>query len=139
MAEENEGGCPMRIRPPVEGGSNRDWWPDQINLKLLVKYPSENNPMDPDFDYASAVATIDVDELKADVEAVMTNSQDWWPADYGHNGPLFVRMAWHSAGTYRTGDDYRITYERRKYAAADTPGDHILAADPQYGDNCAEH
>ena len=104
MAEENEGGCPMRIRPPVEGGSNRDWWPDQINLKLLVKYPAENNPMDPDFDYAAAVATIDVDELKADVEAVMTDSQDWWPADYGNYGPFFVRMAWHSAGTYRVQD-----------------------------------
>ena len=104
MAEENEGGCPMRIRPPVEGGSNRDWWPDQINLKLLVKYPSENNPMDPDFDYAAAVATIDVDELKADVEAVMTDSKDWWPADYGNYGPFFVRMAWHSAGTYRVQD-----------------------------------
>ena len=104
MAEENEGGCPMRIRPPVEGGSNRDWWPDQINLKLLVKYPSENNPMDPDFDYAAAVATIDVDELKADVETVMTDSKDWWPADYGNYGPFFVRMAWHSAGTYRVQD-----------------------------------
>lgn len=104
MAEENEGGCPMRIRPPVEGGSNRDWWPDQINLKLLVKYPSENNPMDPDFDYAAAVATIDVDALKADVEAVMTDSKDWWPADYGNYGPFFVRMAWHSAGTYRVQD-----------------------------------
>ena len=104
MAEDNAGGCPMRIRPPVEGGSNRDWWPDQINLKMLVKYPAENNPMDPDFDYAAAVATIDVDELKADVEAVMTNSQDWWPADYGNYGPFFVRMAWHAAGTYRVQD-----------------------------------
>ena len=104
MAEDNAGGCPMRIRPPVEGGSNRDWWPDQINLKMLVKYPAENNPMDPDFDYAAAVATIDVDALKADVEAVMTDSQDWWPADYGNYGPFFVRMAWHSAGTYRVQD-----------------------------------
>ena len=104
MAEDNAGGCPMRIRPPAEGGSNRDWWPDQINLKMLVKYPSENNPMDPDFDYAAAVATIDVDELKADVEAVMTDSKDWWPADYGNYGPFFVRMAWHSAGTYRVQD-----------------------------------
>ena len=104
MAEENEGGCPMRIRPPAEGGSNRDWWPDQINLKMLIKYPAENNPMDPDFDYAAAVATLDVDALKADVEAVMTDSQDWWPADYGNYGPFFVRMAWHSAGTYRVQD-----------------------------------
>ena len=104
MAEENEGGCPMRIRPPAEGGSNRDWWHDQINLKMLIKYPAENNPMDPDFDYAAAVATLDVDALKADVEAVMTDSQDWWPADYGNYGPFFVRMAWHSAGTYRVQD-----------------------------------
>ena len=104
MAEENEGGCPMRIRPPAEGGSNRDWWPDQINLKMLIKYPAENNPMDPDFDYAAAVATLDVDALKADVEAVMTDSQDLWPADYGNYGPFFVRMAWHSAGTYRVQD-----------------------------------
>ena len=104
MAEDNTGGCPMRIRPPVEGGSNRDWWPDQINLKMLVKYPAENNPMDSDFDYAAAVATIDVDALKADVEAVMTDSKDWWPADYGNYGPFFVRMAWHSAGTYRVQD-----------------------------------
>ena len=102
--EPAESGCPMRIKPPVEGGSNRDWWPNQINLKILQKNPIEGNPMDPGFDYAAAVATIDVDGLKADVEAVMTTSQDWWPADFGNYGPLFIRMAWHSAGTYRVHD-----------------------------------
>jgi catalase-peroxidase len=94
----------MRIKPPVEGGSNRDWWPNQINLKILQKNPIEGNPMDPGFDYAAAVATVDVDALKADVEAVMTTSQDWWPADFGYYGPFFIRMAWHSAGTYRVQD-----------------------------------
>ena len=102
--EPAESGCPMRIKPPVEGGSNRDWWPNQINLKILQKNPIEGNPMDPGFDYAAAVATVDVDALKADVEAVMTTSQDWWPADFGHYGPFFIRMAWHSAGTYRVQD-----------------------------------
>ena len=102
--EPAESGCPMRIKPPVQGGSNRDWWPNQINLKILQKNPIEGNPMDPGFDYTAAVATIDVDALKADVEAVMTTSQDWWPADFGNYGPLFIRMAWHSAGTYRVHD-----------------------------------
>ena len=94
----------MRIKPPVEGGSNRDWWPNQINLKILQKNPIEGNPMDPGFDYAAAVATVDVDALKADVETVMTTPQDWWPADFANYGPLFIRMAWHSAGTYRVED-----------------------------------
>ena len=102
--EPAESGCPMRIKPPVEGGSNRDWWPNQINLKILQKNPIEGNPMDPGFDYTATVATIDVDALKADVEGVMTTSQDWWPADFGNYGPLFIRMAWHSAGTYRVHD-----------------------------------
>ena len=102
--EPAESGCPMRIKPPVQGGSNRDWWPNQINLKILQKNPIEGNPMDPGFDYTATVATIDVDALKADVEGVMTTSQDWWPADFGNYGPLFIRMAWHSAGTYRVHD-----------------------------------
>jgi len=102
--EPAESGCPMRIKPPVEGGSNRDWWPNQINLKILQKNPIEGNPMDPGFDYTATVATIDVEALKADVEGVMTTSQDWWPADFGNYGPLFIRMAWHSAGTYRVHD-----------------------------------
>ena len=104
MAQENEGLCPMQLKPPVEGGGNRDWWPNQINLKILQKNPDVINPMDEDFDYAEAVATLDVDAVRADLVAVMKNSQDWWPADFGHYGPFFVRMAWHAAGTYRVQD-----------------------------------
>ncbi len=84
--------------------SNQDWWPDQLNLKALRQNSSLSDPMDGDFDYAEAVKTLDVDALKQDIEEVMTTSQDWWPADYGHYGPLFIRMTWHAAGTYRTSD-----------------------------------
>lgn len=98
------GGCPMRIRPPVEGGSNRDWWPNAVNLKILQKNPDVIDPMDPGYDYRTVVQTLDVDALTRDVDAVMTDSQDWWPADFGHYGPFFVRMTWHAAGTYRVQD-----------------------------------
>ncbi|WP_375502338.1 catalase/peroxidase HPI [uncultured Jatrophihabitans sp.] len=101
------GECPVahnRRKHPVQGGSNQDWWPNQLNLKVLRKHTSASDPMDADFDYAAAFSTIDLGELKADVEAIMTNSQDWWPADFGHYGPFFIRMAWHSAGTYRIHD-----------------------------------
>jgi catalase-peroxidase len=104
-AEERQ--CPVastRRAYPVEGGSNRDWWPNQLNLKILRKHPATANPMDADFDYAEAFKTVDLAELKADIEQVMTTSQDWWPADFGHYGPFFIRMAWHSAGTYRIND-----------------------------------
>ena len=84
--------------------SNQDWWPDQLNLKVLRQNSPLSDPMDGDFDYAEAVKTLDVDALKQDVEEVMTTSQDWWPADYGHYGPLFIRMTWHAAGTYRISD-----------------------------------
>ena len=84
--------------------SNQYWWPDQLNLKVLRHNSPLSDPMDNDFNYAEAVKTIDVDELKQDVEQVMTTSQDWWPADYGHYGPLFIRMTWHAAGTYRISD-----------------------------------
>ncbi|HEY4018365.1 MAG TPA: catalase/peroxidase HPI [Pseudonocardiaceae bacterium] len=102
MSDDNAG-CPV-TNHPTEGGSNRDWWPNQLNLKILRKHPAVANPMDEDFDYAKEFLTVDLDELAVDVDAVMTNSQDWWPADFGHYGPLFIRMAWHSAGTYRTDD-----------------------------------
>jgi catalase-peroxidase len=105
--EDAERQCPVastRRAYPSEGGSNRDWWPNQLNLKILRKHSDVANPMDADFDYAAAFKTVDLDALRADVEQVMTTSQDWWPADFGHYGPFFIRMAWHSAGTYRTHD-----------------------------------
>ncbi|HCY99689.1 MAG TPA: catalase/peroxidase HPI [Rhodobacter sp.] len=84
--------------------SNRDWWPNQLNLKILHQNSAASNPMGADFNYAEEFKKLDLDALKADLFALMTTSQDWWPADWGHYGPLFIRMAWHSAGTYRTGD-----------------------------------
>jgi catalase-peroxidase len=84
--------------------SNADWWPNQLNLGILHQHAPASNPMDPDFDYAEAFKTVDYPALKADLVALMTDSQDWWPADWGHYGGLFIRMAWHSAGTYRTAD-----------------------------------
>ena len=99
---------------PVLGGSNRHtavgatanqhWWPNQLNLKVLHQNSPQSDPMGEEFNYAEEFKTLDLDALKQDIEAVMTTSQDWWPADYGHYGPLFIRMAWHSAGTYRIGD-----------------------------------
>jgi catalase-peroxidase len=84
--------------------SNRDWWPNQLDLEILAQNSAKTDPLGPDFDYAAAFATLDLDAVKKDIEEVMTTSQDWWPADWGHYGPLFIRMAWHSAGTYRVTD-----------------------------------
>ena len=84
--------------------SNQDWWPNQLHLKILRENSPASDPMGTDFNYAEAVKTLDVDALKTDIEEVMTTSQDWWPADYGHYGPLFIRMTWHAAGTYRISD-----------------------------------
>ena len=84
--------------------SNADWWPNQLNLSILHQHQPVSNPMDPDFDYADAFQKLDYKALKADLASLMTDSQDWWPADWGHYGGLFIRMAWHAAGTYRTGD-----------------------------------
>ncbi|HET8990580.1 MAG TPA: catalase/peroxidase HPI [Acidimicrobiales bacterium] len=96
------------IPAPSAGGNrprtNKDWWPDQLDLQVLHQHSFRGSPLGEDFDYGSEFETIDLDELKRDVTEVMTTSQEWWPADYGHYGPLFIRMAWHSAGTYRVAD-----------------------------------
>ncbi|ATP49819.1 catalase/peroxidase HPI [Pseudomonas putida] len=99
----NESKCPFH-QTAGGGTTNRDWWPDQLNLRILHQHTAKSDPMDPDFDYANAFKSLDFQALKQDLTALMTDSQDWWPADFGHYGPLFIRMAWHSAGTYRIGD-----------------------------------
>jgi len=107
---ETGGKCPVmhgatpQTAANVGGRSNRDWWPNALNLGILHQHSSLSDPMDPEFNYAEAFKTLDLEALRKDLVALMTDSQDWWPADYGHYGPLFVRMAWHSAGTYRTAD-----------------------------------
>ncbi len=99
----NESKCPFSGNAH-SGTTNRDWWPNQLNLKVLHQHPPTGDPMGDTFDYAAAFKTVDLAALKQDIEQVMTTSQDWWPADFGHYGPLFIRMAWHSAGTYRIHD-----------------------------------
>ena len=100
---DGAGKCPVP-HTAMGSRSNKDWWPNQLNLRVLHQHSSLSNPMGEDFDYADAFASLDFEALKKDVLEVMTNSQDWWPADYGHYGPFFIRMAWHSAGTYRITD-----------------------------------
>ena len=101
----NESKCPVMHHAHTRGTiANQQWWPNQLNLKMLHQNPPTADPMGADFNYAEAFKTLDLEALKQDIYKVMTTSQDWWPADYGHYGPLFIRMAWHSAGTYRIGD-----------------------------------
>ena len=104
----NESKCPVsgggRGAAARGGTSNRDWWPNRLNLDVLHRHSSLSNPMGEAFDYAREFESLDLDAVKQDLFDLMTESQDWWPADYGHYGPLFIRMAWHSAGTYRAGD-----------------------------------
>ena len=99
----NESKCPFN-HAAGGGTTNRDWWPNQLNLKILHQHSSLTDPMDEDFNYAEAFKSLDFAALKQDLNALMTDSQEWWPADFGHYGPLFIRMSWHAAGTYRTGD-----------------------------------
>ena len=102
-AISTEAKCPFN-HTRVRGTSNRDWWPNQLPLELLHQHSSKSDPMGEDFDYAKEFKSLDYKALKKDLRKLMTDSKPWWPADFGHYGPLFIRMAWHSAGTYRTGD-----------------------------------
>jgi len=105
--EQEGGGCPVahgRAAHPTQGGGNRQWWPERLNLKILAKNPAVANPLGADFDYAAAFKSLDLAAVKQDIAELLTSSQDWWPADFGHYGPFMVRMAWHSAGTYRISD-----------------------------------
>ncbi|MEU4230855.1 catalase/peroxidase HPI [Nonomuraea sp. NPDC026600] len=104
---EGGGGCPVaheRAPHPTQGGGNRQWWPERLNLKILAKNPAVANPLGEEFDYAEAFQTLDLAAVKRDIAEVLTTSQDWWPADFGNYGPFMIRMAWHSAGTYRISD-----------------------------------
>ncbi|WP_405827517.1 catalase/peroxidase HPI [Streptomyces sp. NBC_01176] len=104
---EGGGGCPVaheRATHPTQGGGNRQWWPDRLNLKILAKNPAVANPLGEEFDYAEAFNGLDLAAVKRDIAEVLTDSQDWWPADFGNYGPFMIRMAWHSAGTYRISD-----------------------------------
>ncbi|MFJ4591850.1 MULTISPECIES: catalase/peroxidase HPI [unclassified Kitasatospora] len=104
---EGTGGCPVahgRAPHPTQGGGNRQWWPERLNLKILAKNPAVANPLGADFDYAAAFGSLDLPTVKRDIETALTTSHAWWPADYGHYGPFIIRMAWHSAGTYRISD-----------------------------------
>jgi catalase-peroxidase len=102
----SEGGCPVahgRVHP-TQGDANSEWWPNRLNLKILAKNPAVANPLGAEFNYAEAFKTLDLAAVKQDIAEVLTTSQEWWPADFGHYGPLMIRMAWHSAGTYRISD-----------------------------------
>jgi len=112
MSDNTAGKCPFSGKASPEtpkhaaggGTGNRDWWPNQLRVDLLHQHSSKSNPLGEDFNYAEAFNSLDYEALKKDLRALMTDSQDWWPADFGHYGPQFIRMAWHAAGTYRTGD-----------------------------------
>ncbi|MFD7162582.1 catalase/peroxidase HPI [Streptomyces violascens] len=104
---EGTGGCPVaheRAPHPTQGGGNRQWWPERLNLKILAKNPAVANPLGEEFNYAEAFNALDLPAVKRDIAELLTTSQDWWPADFGNYGPLMIRMAWHSAGTYRISD-----------------------------------
>ena len=108
MSNDSESKCPVMhgalSTNKSSGTSNQDWWPNQLNLSILHQHDQKSDPMDQDFDYREEFKKLDYDALKKDLNDLMTDSQDWWPADYGHYGPFFIRMTWHAAGTYRIGD-----------------------------------
>ena len=101
---------------PTRPHTNQDWWPNQLNLQVLHQHSPRSNPMDEGFDYAAEFAELDLGVLQRDIVEAMTTSQDWWPADYGHYGPLFIRMAWHSVGTYRMADGRGGRQRRERFA-----------------------
>ncbi|NYI78754.1 catalase/peroxidase HPI [Nocardioides panzhihuensis] len=107
MSEESVSKCPVmnagRVHPTV-GSANQEWWPNKLNLKILAKHHPAANPVDPDFDYKTAFEALDLNAVKADIAAVLTDSKDWWPADFGNYGPFMIRLAWHASGTYRSHD-----------------------------------
>src|SRR5690606_7572771 len=105
--DEAKGKCPVihdQLPNPTAGDPNRTWWPERLNLQILAKNAPARNPMDDDFDYRAEFSSLDLDAVKADINAVLTDSKEWWPADFGNCGPLMIRMAWHGAGTYRVTD-----------------------------------
>ena len=120
-ADKNAGKCPV-MHTTVGVRSNRDWWPNQLNLKILHQNSALSDPMGAAFDYAEAFKKLDLKALKKDLTALMTDSQDWWPADFGHYGPLFIRMAWHSAGTYRTATAAAAPVPASSASRRSTPG-----------------
>src|ERR1700688_2391086 len=99
-----EAKCPVAHGASLRPRGNRDWWPNQLNLQILNQHAPQSNPMGKEFNYAKEFKSLDLNAVTKDLHALMTNSQDWWPADFGHYGPRFIRMAWHNAGTYRIGD-----------------------------------
>ncbi|MCX6423213.1 MAG: catalase-peroxidase, partial [Actinobacteria bacterium] len=101
---ESDTKCPVMHGQDVGGTSNQYWWPNQLKLKVLQQNPAVGDPMGADFNYSAEFKTLDLESVRKDIDQVMATSQEWWPADYGHYGPFFIRMAWHSAGTYRTTD-----------------------------------